>query len=113
MDMHGVQNYDISLTGVAVTAFGYPGDPDCGFTDSEYQYSSHGLILTDLNKWFVYNAPTCGGFSGGPIYPTTQVTSTSRKVMGIHSGSSFNVVSYGVRMTQDVVDQINYLNISL
>ena len=108
VEIASINNTDISL-------FGYPSAAKYGF-DAEYQYRSDGRVNITWDDWFEHSAPSCGGFSGGPIYKTDTVTSAVRKVIGIHTGnndllSQFYPTGLGIRITQDMVDLINSLSI--
>lgn len=102
---YGVQAYgsNSGLNNVAVKALGYPGQ---NVYDGLYQRYSTGTTSNTHARYFDCSARSFEGMSGGPIMRTSD-----NYVVGLVKGAYKNNTSktYGVRMTQAIVDLINDL----
>ena len=85
------------------TVLGYPVQQKYGFS-GDYQYKSGGdKIVKAYENYFTYNGFICEGFSGGPILRSDNV------MIGIQARFR-DTTSYGIRISQDIVNVVNAIN---
>lgn len=100
---YGIQAYGTNseLNGVSVRALGYPID----INGALYQYYTSGSTSNTHARYFHTSAQTLEGMSGGPIYRTSD-----NCAVGIIKGGIENTTStYGVRITQNIIDLVRSL----
>ena len=86
--------------GRSVGDIGYPG----AFEDGHYQYYTYGTVSNTHDRYFDSTSQVISGFSGGPIYQTS-----NKYVIGLNKGyyTSRPHITFGVKITHDIVDLIN------
>ena len=96
-------NTNSALNNVQVKALGYPYEE--GVYDGEFQRYSIGTVSSTQNTYFICNAKTYHGMSGGPIMRTSD-----NYVVGLVKGGLPNEANtLGVKITQNILDLVNSL----
>ena len=101
LDIIGIVSYDSisSYNNLPVKLLGYPADTNLGFTkDALYQYETGEKITSAHDRYFLFDAYSAGGFSGGPVIRTSD-----NYIVGVNFGTktSFELPA-AVRITPEM-----------
>ncbi|MCI8352991.1 MAG: trypsin-like serine protease [Clostridia bacterium] len=102
---YGCQAYGTNseMNNISVKALGYSNS----LGEGRYQFYSTGNLFNTHDRYFQSYANVTGGMSGGPFIRTSD-----NYAIGIIKGYDETDIakSYGVRITQQIIDLINSLN---